>query len=121
MEHCIKIGKFGLPAPKRISSVKENDRIVCYVSKESKVVALGMVTRGYYQAQTKVFRALGEYPHRFDFRTTSLDPELDFRTVRDQLILTKGQQNWAGVLRLNIAMLPEEDWQLFEKVAGLPD
>lgn len=118
MEHCIRIGKFGLRLSRLISSVKENDRLVFYVTKEKRVIALGEVKKGYYKGKGEIFHAPGLFEHRFNFEASRLDPEIDFHSLIHRLKLTKNATNWGGVLRLGIARMPEDDWKLLNQLSA---
>ncbi len=118
MVHCVSIGKFGKNISRIISSVREGDKVVCYLTKEAKIIGLGTVNKGYYTSKLKAFLADGEYSHRFNFDAEILKSEIDFRTLVKQLRLTKDSQSWGPVLRLGIARLAEDDWNVIEKLAS---
>jgi len=48
MEHCIKLGTFGLNRKHTLGQVKAGDKVACYITKESKIIALGEATSDYY-------------------------------------------------------------------------
>ncbi|MBX9688712.1 MAG: hypothetical protein K2X27_18540 [Candidatus Obscuribacterales bacterium] len=55
MEHCIKIGKFGLNRKHIMGGIKEGDGVVCCASKDWKILAVGRATSQYYLDTAKVF------------------------------------------------------------------
>lgn len=114
MEHCIKIGSYGLKRALVINNVKADDKLVLYVSRECKVIALGTVTKGFYRSSRPVFRAAGNFDFRFDFQSIKTDPELDFKTLLDKLPLTKDSRNWGGRLRMGIANISSADWSIID-------
>ena len=118
MEHCIKIGKFGMKLPRVINSVKEGDRVACYVSKEARVIALGKAVRPYYKGKAAVFLANGMFEHRFDFSAEVLKNEVDFRALTSRLKLTRGSNSWGPVLRLGLVRLADDDFDLIVKEAA---
>lgn len=132
MEHCIKIGCYGRNAAPKLLPVESGDKIACYVSRESKIIALGEVTRGYYQSDKKVFLASDRpeqndwwrrgadrsaFPHRIDFKAVKLDREIDFRPLIDKLSFIKKPEYWPAYIRRGFATLSEKDWNTICKKA----
>lgn len=55
MEHCIKVGAYGANRKHIISNAQKGDKIACYITKESKIIALGEATSSYYTDTKKIF------------------------------------------------------------------
>lgn len=72
MEHCIKVGTFGLNRKHVMGKVQKGDKVVCYVTKDCHVIALGETTSDYYMDTKKKFLSEGLFPDRFDFKATNL-------------------------------------------------
>ena len=133
MEHCIEIGCYGRNAAAKFLAVEPGDKVACYVSRETKIVALGEVTRGYYQDEKKVFRASDKsaphygysrteqslFPHRINFSAEKLEQEIEFRPLIDKLSFIKKPAYWPAYIRRGFAKLSENDWKLICKAAGV--
>lgn len=117
MEHCIKIGTFGLNRKHNMGKVTKDDKVVCYVTKECKIIALGEVTSDYYMDTRKVFHSDGLFPDRFNFKAQQLEvkDELDFKSMVDELSFITNKLYWSVYLRAGIAQIPQEDWTLIQK------
>ncbi len=48
MEFCIDVGVFGLNRKYVLGRVQTGDKVVCIVTKEYKIIALGEMTSEYY-------------------------------------------------------------------------
>lgn len=118
MEHCINVGTFGKNSKNFISKVQKGDKVACYITKESKIIALGEVTNSYYMDTKKVFKAEGMFPDRFDFKATLLGKnEIDFKSIVNDLKFITEKVYWTVYLRSGIAQIPEIDWMLIEAKA----
>lgn len=117
MEHCIKIGTFGMNRKQTIGNVQAGDKVACYVTKESKIIALGEVTESYYMDTKKVFKAEGLFPDRFDFKAPLLGPksEIDFKAMVDDLQFITNKFYWTVYLRNGIAKITNSDWELISR------
>lgn len=113
MEHCLKIGKFGLNRKHILGRVGKGDKVACYVTKEYKIIALGEVTEPYYVDDAKVFKAEGIFPDRFDFKAARLgaSDEIDFMTVVDQMSFIKNLAYWSAYFRNGIVQISVDDWK----------
>jgi predicted RNA-binding protein len=118
MANCMLKGIFGFKRSLKLSRVKEGDGVICYVSKESKVIGFGTVVKPYYKSNSKVFLAEGAFEHRFDVRTETLTGELDFRTLIDEMHFIDNPSHWGLYLRLGIAEIPKRDWDLIKERAS---
>ncbi len=87
MEHCIQFGIFGMNKKSPLDRVDVGDKIVCYVTKDRKIIALGEVSDGYYLDEAKVFKKDGVFPDRIRFKATRFRPdeEFDFISIIDRL------------------------------------
>ncbi len=113
MEHCIKIGVFGLNRKFILGRVREGDSIVCCVSKEWKIVGTGFATSEYYLDTKQCFLKEGMFPDRFDFSATLL-PTADqgnLIEILDRLSFVKNLVYWAVYFRNGIAELSHDDWK----------
>ena len=124
MEHCIKIGTFGLARKHNMGKVKAGDKVVCYTAKEYKIIALGETTSDYYMDIKKIFKSEGDFPDRFDFKAVRLLREecIDFKSLIDDLKFITNKLYWSVYLRSGIAQISKEDWDLIEskaRVAGI--
>lgn len=121
MEHCIKVGTFGMNRKNTIDKVQVGDKVACYVTKECKIIAIGEVTESYYMDTKKIFKAEGVFPDRFDFKATLLGSknEIDFKTMVDDLQFITNKFYWTVYLRNGIAKLTPQDWKLIEAKVGL--
>lgn len=115
MERCIKIGKFGLNKKYLLGRIRKGDGIVCYVTKEARVIAIGKVTEGYYQDNSRVFLSEGKFSHRIDFAAQSLENEVDFRGLVEEMRFISNPQYWGAHLQLGVAEIPKEDWETIDK------
>jgi predicted RNA-binding protein len=112
MEHCIKIGTFGLNRKQIIGKVKKGDKIACYVTKECKIIALGEATSDYYLDDKKIFKADGLFPDRFDFKATLVGPEneMSVKSIIDDLSFVTNKYYWSVYFRNGIVKIPNTDW-----------
>lgn len=122
MEHCIKVGKFGLNRKHILGRVEKHDKVACYITKEYKVIALGEVTEPYYVDDTKVFKGEGLFPDRFDFNAKKLssDQEIDFMSLVDQMSFIKNLAYWSAHFRNGIVQISEKDWKTITAQAKAP-
>lgn len=118
MEHCIKVGTFGMNRKQAIGNVRAGDKVACYVTKECKIIALGEVTESYYMDTKKVFKSEGLFPDRFDFKAAMLGP-VDFKAMVDDLQFITNKFYWTVYLRNGIAKITQQDWKLIEAKVGL--
>jgi predicted RNA-binding protein len=119
MEHCIKIGKFGKNSKLGMGKVEAGDRVACYITRECKIIALGKVTSDYYMDDTKIFRAEGVFPDRFDFKATLLGKqrEMDIKAMVDDLEFITNKLYWSVFFRAGIKQIPDKDWKYIENRA----
>lgn len=113
MEHCIKVGKFGLNRKHILGRVEKGDKVACYITKEYKVIALGEVTEPYYVDDAKVFKGAGIFPDRFDFIAERLPKaeEIDFMAVVDKMSFIKNLAYWSAHFRNGIVQISANDWK----------
>lgn len=114
MEHCIKIGTFGMKRKYLLGMVQKGDRVACYVTKEAKIIALGRVEKEYYCGKSSVFLSEGSFPHRIDFKASMLGEPIDFRSLLDHLKLIVNPMYWGAHLQLGITEICDADWNLLE-------
>jgi hypothetical protein len=118
--HCIKISSFGSERNHNgISEVQEGDGVACYALREGRIIALGTVTRSYYQDQTPQFLKEGIFAHRFDFRGHLLgDGELSVPELGHLTSVPNGG-NFGLVVKSGFHSLTDRDWNLFCQRTGL--
>lgn len=114
MEHCIQIGTFGLNRKHSMGRVRKGDKVVCYITKEHKIIALGVTLSDYYLDTERIFKASGIFPDRFQFKATLFPPnkEIDFKSMLDDLTFISNKYYWSVYLRSGIASISEADWRL---------
>ena len=117
LEHCMKIGTFGLNRKHILGNISIGDPIVCCAStKDWKILGTGAASSKYYMDNTSVFLKEGDFPDRFDFESTkklTRDLELDLMQVIDRLGFVKSLAHWAVYFRNGIVEISKGDWELF--------
>ena len=117
MEHCIKIGVFGKNQKGMLGQVKAGDNIVCYITKENKIIALGEAVSDYYMDDTPVFKATeGVFPDRFKFKAKALpaNRQVDLKTMVDDLEFIGNKAYWSVYLRGGMNKVTAKDWKLIQ-------
>lgn len=115
MEHCIKIGTFGLNRKHLLGKVAEGDKVVCCAGKgDWKLISVGTVSSGYYVDDTKVFLREGLFPDRIDFAAHMLTPseEVDLMSIIEDLSFVTNVAFWAVYFRSAIVQMTRKDWDL---------
>ena len=116
LEHCIKVGTFGLQRKHILGHVKQGDRVICCAGKgDWKIIGTGTADSDYYIDDKKVFLAEGIFPDRFDFSSERLAKELDLMLVIDQLTFVKNLAYWAVFFRNGVVRAAKSDWDLIQK------
>lgn len=120
MEHCIKVKTFGLNRKHILGKVKKGDNVACYITKEYKIIATGNVTQGYFLDDSKIFKADGIFPDRFQFQATQLpaENELDLMKIIDQMTFIKDLAYWSAYFRNGIVQIPDVDWKTIENLVS---
>lgn len=119
LEHCAKIGTFGLARKHILGQVSEGDPVVCCAGKgDWKILGFGTATSPYYMSDSSVFLKEGSFPDRFDFnaKLLSKEDEIDLMTIIDQLSFVSNLAFWAVYFRNGIVKLSESDYKL---ISGL--
>jgi hypothetical protein len=118
MEHCMKVGVFGLSRKHILGGVKKGDQVVCCAGKgDWKIIGQGAATSDYYVDDQKVFLKDGHFPDRFDFRAEKLGPssEVDIMQIIDRLTFVKDIAYWAVFFRNGVVKMSKSDWDLIMK------
>ena len=117
MEHCIRVGTFGVNRKNTIGNVQKGDKVACYITKESKIIALGEATSSYYMDDKNIFKTQGSFPDRFDFKAPPLgrENEIDFKAMVDDFQFITNKFYWTVYLRNGIAKISGDDWQLINR------
>lgn len=111
MEHLLKLGVFGRTSHQRLQQVSVGDKLAFYVTVESEVIALGEVTRPYYESLRRIFAdERSPFPHRIDFRAELLAEPIAFRTKIVKLDFIKNKKAWPAYIRRGFAEMSEKDW-----------
>lgn len=118
MEHCIKVGVFGMNKKGSLGAVKEDDGIVCYVTKERKIIGLGKVTEPYYMDDSKIFLKDGLFPDRINIAFKKLTNDVDFIQLLDQFEFITNIAYWSVYLRSGFTQITKKDWELINKAAA---
>lgn len=117
LEHCAKIGVFGLKSPGELKKVKAGDMLIAYVSKEKIFGGIGKVTKDYYPDDKEIF-PWGLYPDRIgiDLHLVPPDKAVNIWDVIDELsfIPKEGQAYWAVYFRSGFREITSKD---FEKIS----
>lgn len=116
MEHCIKIGTFGLRRKLSIQKVKKGDQIACYVTGEMKIVAVGEAISDYYLDDSNVFLKNDAIVDRFNFKVEKLKQEISFTAYLDQWSWITNLAHWAVYFRVGIVQMKQRDWDMISKV-----
>ncbi|HNB23413.1 MAG TPA: hypothetical protein PKZ32_13380 [Candidatus Melainabacteria bacterium] len=119
LEHCIKVGTFGLSRSHTIKNVKAGDKVVCCATKEWSILALGEATTVYYVDDKPVFLRAGIFIDRFDFRVKVLrkEEELAFKPLIAEMEFIKKKEYWPVHFKVGITKITERDFQHIEKWA----
>lgn len=120
MEHCIRIGTFGLARKHILGDVKKGDLVVCCAGKgDWKLIGFGKAASDYYVDDKKVFLKEGYFPDRFDFEANKLakNEEIDLMSIIDRLTFVTNLAYWAVFFRNGIARISKNDWELMTKLA----
>lgn len=114
MEHCIKVGTFGKNRKSPLDKVERGDGVVCYITKERKIIAIGEVTEGYYLDDSAIFKKEGVFPDRIRFKARQFDgkDEFDFISIIDKLQLVTNIAHWSVYLRTGFVQISQADWNL---------
>ncbi len=120
MERILKLGTFGRNSNARVLEVSVGDKLAFYVTKESRIVAVGEVSQGYYLSEKRIFRDdRSTYPHRIDFRAKELQESVDFKPLVTKLSFIKIPAYWPAYIRRGFAEMTEKDWSVICKAAKL--
>lgn len=121
MEHCIKIGTYGLKRRNVISQVATGDKIACIVTREPdwKIIALGEATSDYYIDDKQIFREEGLFVDRFNFKSLKLKPELKLWDLMDSLKFVKKQEYYAAYFKNGIVKLTKDEWTAIAEAADI--
>lgn len=122
LEHCMKIGIFGLARKHTLGSVAKGDPIVCCAGKgDWRVIGHGSTTSDYYVDDRKVFLKEGHFVDRFDFSAQKLEPdrELDIKQIVDKLSFVTNVAYWPVFFRNGIAKMSKPDWDLILQTVGV--
>ena len=117
MEHCIKIGVFGMNRKWILDKVQVGDPIVCYVTKECKIIGVGKCTEPYYVDDSDIFlRKGGAFIDRIGFTAKRLKEEPDFKTLIEDLEFIKNKYYWAVFSKSALSRITDNDWKLIAKL-----
>lgn len=114
MEHCIKIGTFGLNRKHILGKIASGDKIVCCASKDWKIIGTEDAASDYYLDNEPVFLKDGIFPDRFNFTATQVpaSAELDLKQIVDSLSFVTNLAYWAVYFRNGIVEISPQDWTL---------
>ena len=112
MEHCIRIGTFGMKRKGQMTRAAVGDKIACYITKEYKIIALGELTSDYYMDDSNVFLREDMYPDRFDFRAEQFkkSEELEFMQIIDKMSFITNLAYWSAYFRNGLIKAAKSDW-----------
>lgn len=115
MEHCIKIGTFGLSRKHVLGNIEVGDKIGCYITKEYKIIGLGETTSEHYLDDSPVFlRKEGLFADRIDFKAIPLvgENEIDFMRFIEDMKFIKHLAHWSVYFSKGIVEITEHDWKV---------
>ncbi|MBX9721832.1 MAG: EVE domain-containing protein [Candidatus Obscuribacterales bacterium] len=114
IEHCIKIGTFGLCRKYVLGNVQPGDKLGCYVTKESKIIALGEATSNHYLDDQPVFLREGFFPDRINFQACKLSKsaEIDFKSIIEEMKFIKNLAYWSVYFSKGIVEINASDWKV---------
>lgn len=117
LANCIKHGVFGRDGRGSLPKIRRGDKIVCYVTKDCRVIALGEATSEYYMDDAPVFLKEGLFPDRFKFKAKFLSPEkeIGIRSILDDLHFVTNKYYWSIFFRSSLRMIPENDYNTIAK------
>jgi len=116
IEHCIRIGTFGLKQKHILHKLHCGDGVACCTTKgDWKIIALGRVTETYYTDDSRIFlnaSVHASYPHRFKFQAEMLpeDAEIDAKPVIAAFSFVSKPEYWGAYFQNGIRGLSKEDW-----------
>jgi predicted RNA-binding protein len=116
MEHCIKIGTFGANRRGSLKNARKGDKVVCYVTKECKIIASGELTSDYFMDDKEIFNSEGIFPDRFNFKAEKLKAgkELDIKAIIDDLSFVTNKAYWSVFFRMSNRLIPQKDYDLIK-------
>ena len=123
LEHCMKVGTFGLARKHVLGSVAKGGPVVCCAGKgDWKIIGYGEATSDYYVDDKKVFLKDGYFVDRFDFSSEKLgsNQEVDIMQIIDRLEFVKNLAYWAVFFRNGIVKMSKRDWELTMKQVAQP-
>lgn len=121
LEHCMRIGTFGLARKHILGHVLKDDAVVCCAGKgDWKIIGLGLAISDYYVGDKSVFLKEGLFPDRFDFKADkmSIDREIDIKSIIDRLSFVTNVAYWMVFFRNGIVRMSKQDWELISKLTS---
>lgn len=120
MEHCVRVGVFGLKRKNVISQVQNGDRVACVVTREKewKLIALGETISDYYLDDSNVFLQQGGFVDRFKFKASKLKPEVSMADLIPKLDFIKKPEYYAAYFKNGIVRLTDTEWNVLCNAAG---
>ncbi len=114
MEHCMKKGIFGSSRRGALVKAKKGDKVICYITKECKIIATGELTSDYYMSDEKIFRTEGDFPDRFNFKAEKLASknEIEIRSIIDELNFVTNKAYWSVFFRLSNRQISKQDYDI---------
>jgi predicted RNA-binding protein len=110
----MKKGIFGSSRRGALVKAKKGDKVICYVTKECKIIATGELTSDYYMSDEKVFRTEGDFPDRFNFKAEKLASknEIEIRSIIDELNFVTNKAYWSVFFRLSNRQISKQDYDI---------
>ena len=120
------MGVYGIKEKWRglIQRVKPGDKVAIYLKARSKdgeripaqIVGLFEVTSEPFESRERIFRG-AVYPLRVKLRPIIILPApIEFKSLVPKLNFIKNKQKFSGYFRRGIVMIPEEDFEIIERV-----
>jgi hypothetical protein len=120
INHCLKVGMFGLSRKNVINRVRSGDKILCLATGGGNwsFVASGHATSDYFLDVEPIFLRADIFPDRFKLQATKFRSEIPFAKVVSRLALIKRPEYYAVYFRNGIAEITEQDWDCIMDSVG---
>jgi hypothetical protein len=113
IEHCVRIGTYGLKRKLIIGRVKKGDKLVVCATRDWTILGLGELTSDYYNSDEPVFLERSDaFIDRFNFAVTNFESfGKVLKEVVEDLSFVSDLAYWSVYFRNGIVELRESDWK----------
>ena len=104
---------------KYLKELRPGDKLVMYVTRESKIKGIFEVESEPYYDGTEIFEG-GIYPHRVKIKAIKISDEgINIKEILNEISIFKGKKNWAGVIQGKaMREITEEDYKKIAELLG---